>query len=61
MRVVSVCSERVGRHTKLDTSSFPLAVGQPLPILPIWLSETQTITIDLEASYEETCRVLRIS
>jgi hypothetical protein len=56
------CRKRhVGRQTKLDTSSFPLAVGQPLPALPVWLSETQTITIDLEMSYEETCRVLRIS
>jgi len=56
------CRKRqVGRQTKLDTSSFPLAVGQPLPSLPIWLSETQTVTLDLEASYEETCRVLRIS
>ena len=56
------CRKRqVGRQTKLDTWSFPLAVGQPLPSLPVWLSETQTVTLDLEASYEETCRVLRIS
>ena len=55
------CRKRqVGRQTKLDTSSFPLAVGQPLPSLPVWLSETQTVALDLEASYEETCRVLRI-
>jgi hypothetical protein len=49
-----------GRQTKLDTLSHPLAVGQPLPSLPVWLSETQTVELDLEASYEETCRVLRI-
>jgi hypothetical protein len=56
------CRKRqVGPQTKLDTTSFRLAVGQPLPSLPIWLSETQTITLDLEATYEETCRVLRIS
>jgi Protein of unknown function (DUF4058) len=55
------CRKRqVGRQTKLDTWSFPLAVGQPLPSLPVWLSETLTVTLDLEASYEETCRVLRI-
>jgi hypothetical protein len=41
--------------------ALPLAVGQPLPSLPVWLSETQTVTLDLEASNEETCRVLRIS
>jgi hypothetical protein len=49
-----------GRQTKLDAWARPLAVGQPLPTLPLWLSETQTISVDLEASYEETCRVLRI-
>ncbi len=49
-----------GRQTKLDIWSCPLAIGQPLPSLPVWLSETQTVTLDLETSYEETCRVLRI-
>ncbi|MGO9917001.1 MAG: DUF4058 family protein [Isosphaeraceae bacterium] len=56
------CRKRqVGRQTKLDTWSYPLAVGQPLPSLPVWLSEILSVTLDLEASYEETCRVLRIS
>jgi hypothetical protein len=55
------CRKRqVGPKTMLDTWSRPLALGQPLPSLPVWLSETQTVTLDLEASYEETCRVLRI-
>jgi hypothetical protein len=55
------CRKReVGDRTKLDTWSRALEVGQPLPTLPIWLSETLTVTLDLEASYEETCRVLRI-
>ena len=39
----------------------PLAVGQPLPRLPIWLTDTLAVTLGLESSYEETCRVLRIS
>jgi hypothetical protein len=51
---------RVGRQTKLDTWSRPLAIGQPLPALPVWLSETETVSLDLVASYEETSRVLRI-
>jgi hypothetical protein len=49
-----------GRQTKLDVWSRPLTLGQPLPSLPVWLSETETVTLDLETSYEETCRVLRI-
>jgi hypothetical protein len=54
-------NRKVGRQTKSDTWSHPLAVGQPLPSLPVRLSATQTVALDLEASYEETCRRLRIS
>ncbi len=55
------CRKReADRQAKLETWSFPLAVGQPLPALPIWLSETQSVMLDLETSYEETCRALRI-
>lgn len=46
--------------TKLDVWSRALAIGEPLPSLPIWLTETLTLMLDLESSYEETCRVLRI-
>ncbi len=57
----ATCRKRQQGHgTKLDIWSHPLAVGQPLPTLPLWLSETLTVTLDLEASYEETCRVLRV-
>jgi len=28
--------------------------------LPLWLTEELAIELDLEAAYEETCRVLRI-
>jgi hypothetical protein len=56
------CRKRnTSEKTKLDTWSFPLAVGQPLPVLPIWLAATQSLMLDLESSYEETCRVLRIA
>ncbi|MGH7135815.1 MAG: DUF4058 family protein [Pirellulales bacterium] len=55
------CRKRTGsRQTKVDNWFRPLVIGQPLPSLPVWLSETQTVSLDLEASYEETCRVLRI-
>jgi hypothetical protein len=56
------CRKRQGGpRTKLDTWAFPLAIGQSLPLLPVWLTETEHVTLDLEASYEETCRVLRIA
>jgi Protein of unknown function (DUF4058) len=39
----------------------PLVVGQPLPTLPLWLADDLSVPLDLEASYEETCRVLQIA
>jgi hypothetical protein len=47
--------------SRLEAWAHRLAVGQPLPTLPLWLSEDLAVPLELEASYEETCRVLRIS
>jgi uncharacterized protein DUF4058 len=44
----------------LETWLHPLVVGQPLPTLPLWLADNLAIPLELEASYEETCRVLRM-
>ncbi len=44
----------------IDSWYHPLAIGQPLPTLPVWLNETRAISLELESSYEETCRTLRI-
>ena len=37
-----------------------LVIGQPLPLLPLWLADNFAVPLDLETTYEETCRVLRI-
>ncbi len=50
-----------GRKHILETWSHTLRLGQPLPTLPLWLAENFAVPLDLEASYEETCRVLRIA
>jgi Protein of unknown function (DUF4058) len=44
----------------LETWYRPLTVGQPLPSLPLWLTDDLQIPLDLEPSYEDACRVLRI-
>ena len=44
----------------LESWKHPLLVGSPLPTLPLWLSDELAIPLDLEASYEQTCRDLRI-
>src|SRR5258708_4487674 len=48
------------RRRMMDNWYHPPAIGQALPTLPIWLKETWAISLDLESSYEETCRTLRI-
>jgi hypothetical protein len=58
----ATCRKRtVGRKTNVDTWASRLTVGQPLPTLPIWLTASLAVSLDLEASYEETCRALRIA
>ena len=44
----------------LDTWFYPFDIGQSLPTLPIWLSKDLSVPLDLESSYEDTCRSLRI-
>lgn len=45
----------------LETWNHALKPGLPLPCLPLWLAEGLAIPLDLEASYEQTCRDLRIA
>ncbi len=48
-------------RTRLQTWPYALAVGQPLPTLPLWLSADRSVPMDLETSYEDACRLLRIT
>ncbi len=52
---------RPRRRSLLESWFYPMHIGQPLPALPIWLDVDLSIDLDLESSYEETCRFLRIS
>lgn len=55
------CRWRVGeRRARLETWSHVLAVGRTLPTLPLWLTPTRGIPLDLEASYEKTCEDLSV-
>jgi hypothetical protein len=48
------------KRARLETWSHVLAVGRPLPTLPLWLSEFRVVPLDLEASYEKACDDLSI-
>jgi len=39
----------------LETWSHLLAIGSPLPTLPIWLTDVCAVPLDLEQSYERAC------
>jgi hypothetical protein len=47
-------------RTMLQAWSYALTLGQPLPTLPLWLSGELAVPLDLDESYETTCRDLRI-
>jgi hypothetical protein len=49
------------RKARLEAWSNRLAIGQPLPRIPIWLSPEKVLTFDLEASYEKVCDDLSIA
>ncbi len=53
--------KRARRRPLLDFWFDPMALGQPLPPLPLWLNVDLGVTVAPEASYEATCRFLHIS
>ena len=42
------------------TGATQKAIDQPLPTLPLWLTDNLAVPLELDASCEETCRILRI-
>jgi hypothetical protein len=48
------------QHQRLQAWYKPLSVGQVLPTVPLWLSADLAIDLELEVSYEESCRILRM-
>ncbi len=51
--------ERGHKHL-LEAWNHSLELGQRLPELPLWLSEDLVVPLDLEESYEQACRDLRL-
>jgi len=49
-----------GEQSSLDIWLEPLALGEPLPTLPLWLMGGLCLPVDLKATYERTCVEQRI-
>lgn len=59
----AVSYRAIGRDEETQQLSLwpaSLALGQPLPTLPLWIASDFSVPLDLEASYRATCTDLRI-
>jgi hypothetical protein len=58
----AVCLRRRldGERFRLEAWEHELAVGAALPTLPLWYMENRYVPLELEPTYEATCRGLRI-
>ena len=57
---VTCRGRQLGPRWRLESWEHELEVGSVLPTLPIWLSADRKGPLDLEATYREACRSLRI-
>jgi hypothetical protein len=57
---VSCRGWRTDDHFRLEAWDHELTIGKPLPTLPLWLTDELFVPLELEASYEDACRALRI-
>ena len=53
-----VCASRSGQ--RVETWEDALAVSAALLTLPLWISEARYVPLELDRTYEDTCRGLRI-
>jgi hypothetical protein len=50
----------VGKRTELEMWPSALTLGEPLPSLPLWLTESFCVPLELEPAYQTACRYAAI-
>jgi hypothetical protein len=50
----------IGTRMRLEVWPANLAVGSPLPTLPLWIGPSVAVPLDLETTYNAACASLRI-
>jgi hypothetical protein len=58
---VSCRGTKVRGRWRVEAWEHELAIGSPLPTLPLWLTDCLSVPLELESTYEDTCRGLRIA
>lgn len=57
----AACRLTKGRNDwLLETWTHELAIGRPLPTVPLWLADNLAVPLDLNESYEQSCRLLSL-
>lgn len=53
----------LGDQIEIDVEAWPatLAVGEKLPVLPIWIGPDRSLPLALETTYSAACHALRIA
>jgi hypothetical protein len=59
--VVGCRRSRQQDRLRVQAWQHELVIGQPLPTLPLWISNERYVPLELEETYEETCLTLRIA
>lgn len=53
-------STKAEKKWLLETWAYPLAIGRPLPKVPLWVADDFAVPLELEESYEESCALLGV-
>ncbi len=57
---VTCRGRKVAGRSRFEVWAYPLVIGKTLPTLPLWLSDDLCVPLELELSYDDTCKVLRL-
>jgi hypothetical protein len=60
LSVVSYRTIRQKDRTRLDVWPHPLALGGPLPTVPLWLAADLCMPLELDPTYQMACQSLRL-
>ena len=52
--------QRRKRKMVFQAWAYEMQIGQALPTLPLWLTDDLAVPLELDASYEDTCKVFRL-